>query len=240
MAQHISRRELKKDEVRETLAHGAEAVLSHERFAIVVVLTAAVIALGIYGWRFYSERQSAKASAAFDDAMKVFQAPAGAPQTPPAPGQLSFPDDNKKYTEADQKFSEVASKYSRTRAGELASYYAALSLEKIQKNDDATKRLQALANSHDADIAAMAQFALAQLDDDTGRGDEAAKLYEQLIAKPTTLVPKAVAMLALADHYSVKNPSEAAKLYTQIKSDYPDTPMAQQADQALALLPGKS
>jgi TolA-binding protein len=47
-------------------------------------------------------------------------------------------------------------------------------------------------------------------------------------------------MLALAEHYGAKNPSEAAKLYNQIKKDYPDTPIAEQADQALTLLPGKS
>jgi TolA-binding protein len=47
-------------------------------------------------------------------------------------------------------------------------------------------------------------------------------------------------MLALAQHYGEKNPAEAAKLYGQIKTDYPDTPIAEQADQALSLLPGKS
>ena len=47
-------------------------------------------------------------------------------------------------------------------------------------------------------------------------------------------------MLALADHYGQKNPTEAAKLYTQIKTDYPDTAIAEQADQGLSLLPGKS
>ncbi len=73
-----------------------------------------------------------------------------------------------------------------------------------------------------------------------GQGDEAAKLYQELIAKPTLLVPKPVVMLALAQHYGEKNPTEAAKLYGQIKSDYPDTPIAERADQALSLLPGKS
>jgi TolA-binding protein len=47
-------------------------------------------------------------------------------------------------------------------------------------------------------------------------------------------------MLALAEHYSQKNPAEAAKVYGQIKTEFPGTPMAQQADQELALLPGKS
>lgn len=237
MAQHIPRKELKKDEVRETLAHGAEAVLSHRQLSLYVVIAAAVIAVGIFGWRAYSQRQTVKAFAAFDAAMKVFQAPVGAPQ---APGELTYSDENKKFTEANQKFSDVASKYPHTRAGELASYYSALSLEKLGKNDDAKKRLQPLASSKDADVAAMAQFELAGLDDRMGQGDDAVKLYQQLIAKPAALVPKPVVMLALADHYSQKDPSQAAKLYTQIKSDYPDTPMAQQADQALALLPGKS
>jgi TolA-binding protein len=49
-----------------------------------------------------------------------------------------------------------------------------------------------------------------------------------------------VVMLALAEHYGAKNPAEATKLYTQIKSDYPDTPIAEQATQEMNLLPGKS
>jgi predicted negative regulator of RcsB-dependent stress response len=237
LAQHIPRKQLKKDEVRETLAHGAEAVLSHRQLTAYVVMAAAVIALGVFGWRTYSQHRTVKAFAAFDAAMKVFQTPVGAPLTP---GETTYPDENKKFTEANQKFSEVAANYPHTLAGQLASYYSALSLEKLQKNDEAKKRLQALVNGSDAEVAALAKFELAGLEDRTSQPDEGVKLYLQLIAKPTTLVPKAVSMLALADHYSLKNPSEAAKLYGQIKTDYPDTPMAQEADQALALLPGKS
>jgi len=55
------------------------------------------------------------------------------------------------------------------------------------------------------------------------------------------LVAKPVVMLALAEHYRDKNPTEAAKLFNQIKSEYPnETGIVQQADQELALLPGKS
>jgi len=237
VAQHISRKELKKDEVRETFAHGAEAILSHRQFSSYILAAAVLIALGIFGWRTYSQHQTVKASAAFDAAMKVFQTPVGAPQ---APGEVTYTDEIKKFTEANQKFADVASQYPHTRAGQLASYYCALSLERLAKNDDAKKRLQTLAGSRDADVAAMAQFELAMLDDTLGQSDEAVKLFQQLIAKPTALVPKPVVMLALADHYSQKDPSQAVKLYTQIKTDYPDTPIAEQADQALALLPGKS
>jgi predicted negative regulator of RcsB-dependent stress response len=240
LAQHVSRKELKKDEVRDTFMQGIRALVSHQQATFYVVIVLLVAALGVFGWRTYAARETVRASAAYDSAMAVFQAPLRTAGVPIQPGALSYADEKTKYTDAAQKFGDVAAKYPRTRPGELAHYYAALSLEKLDKNDDAKKWLQGMTSSSDPDFAAMARFELAQLDDRMGQGDEAAKVYQDLIAKPTVLVPKPVVMLALANHYGQKNPVEAAKLYTQIKSDYPDTAISEQADQGLALLPGKS
>jgi predicted negative regulator of RcsB-dependent stress response len=236
---HISRKELKTDELRDTLAHGAEAVLSHQQVTLYVIVAAAVVALAVFGWRAYSERQTMKAAAGYNDAMKVFQARVRAPGEPVEPGEVTYVDEKNKFTDGAKKFGDVALAYPRTRAGQLSAYYAALSLEKLDKIDDAKKWLKGIADS-DSDFASLAKFELAKLDDRAGQGDEAANLYQQLIAKSTVLVPKAVAMIALAEHYSQKNPVEAAKLYGQIKTEFPDTPIANQADQELALLPGKS
>ena len=237
MPQHIPRKQLKKDEVRETLQHGADAVLSHQKLTIYLLIVAVIVAVGVFGWKTYTERQTVKASAGFDSAMKVFQAPVG---TPPTPGETSYSSDNQKFATAAQQFSDVASKYPRTHAGQLARYYGALSYEKLGKTADAKKSLQDLAGSNDQEVAGLAQLELAGIDDRTGQDTEAVKLYEGLIAKPSVLVPKPVAMMALAEHYTQKDPSAAAKLYAQIKAEYPDTPIAERADQALALLTSKS
>jgi len=234
---HITRKELKKDAVRESFAYGADALLSHQSQTLYLIIAAIVVALAVFGWRTYTQRQTVKAFAGFDEAMAIFQAPVG---TPPGPGVTTYPDQTKKFTEAESKFAAVASKYSRTRAGELARYYQALSLEKIGKDNDAKKSLQTLASSHDKDVASLAQFELAGIDDRTGHGDDAVTLYKHLLENPTILVPKPVVMLTLAQHYGTRNPTEAADVYSQIKKEYPNTPIAEQADEALALLPSKS
>jgi predicted negative regulator of RcsB-dependent stress response len=234
---HISRRDLKKDEVRDTFERGAEAVLSHQQLSLYLLIAAIVIAVGVFGWRTYTQRQTVKAAGAFDDAMKIFQAPIGGP---PVEGTPNYTDPTKKFTEAEQKFADVAARYPHTRPGEVARYYVGLSYEKLDKNDLARASLQGLTGSSDAEIATLAKFDLAGLDDRTGQGEEAVKLYQSLIDKPSVLVPKAVVLLTLAQHYGEKDPAQAARLLNQIKSEYPDSPIAEQADQALALLPGKS
>ena len=71
---HISRKQLKKDEFRDTFVHGYEAVSTHQKLAAWIVGIALLVGLAVFGWRFYAERQTVKASAGLDDAMKVFNA----------------------------------------------------------------------------------------------------------------------------------------------------------------------
>jgi hypothetical protein len=60
------------------------------------------------------------------------------------------------------------------------------------------------------------------------------KYLTDLIDHPTTLVPKARAQMVLAGVYRKTKPAEAAKLYEQIKKDFADTPLAEEADRRLA------
>ena len=239
---HISRRDLKKDEVRETLAHGAEALRSHQQATTYVLIAVIILALGIFGWRLYSTRQDVKATAGFDAAMNSYQARViSAGQPPATPSEVTYPDDKTKYMDAAKKFTDVANSYPHTHDGILARYYAALASERIGKDDDAKRLLQQVADSSEDSVAALGRFELAQVEDRTGQGDQAVKLYQQLIDKPSVLVPKPVVMLALGMHYAQQNnDTEAAKVFNQIKADYPDTPIAEQADQSLSMLPGHS
>jgi TolA-binding protein len=236
LPQHISRKELKKDEIRETLSHGAEAIFSHQRQIWIYGGVALVVVLVVLGWRFYTQTQTAKGSSALADAMKVYQARIRTAAEPALPEEITYVDEKNKYADAVKKFTEVANRYPRTRPGQLARYYTGLSLERLGRYDEAENNLKGLESSGDESLSALARFKLAQVYDEAGKGSQAAQLYQQLASKPTLFVPKPIVLLALADHYSGSDPTQAAKLYKQVKDEFPDTQAAQEADQRLQLL----
>jgi TolA-binding protein len=239
--EHISRKDLKKDEFRDTIAHGAEAVLTHQKSTIYVAV-AVLVALGTYfGVRLTNERQTVKAAAAYDDAMKTFNAHVRTSGEPAEQGEPTYADDNSKYQDAAKKFEGVAHSYPHTRPGEISAYYAGLSLEHLKKNSEAATWFDQVTHSGEDDFASLARLELAQLNDEMNKPADAEKLYKDLVAHPTVFVSKPVALLGLANHYrGVKNNSEAIKTYGEIKAEYPDSPIAQEATQDMAMLSGQS
>lgn len=240
MAEHISRKELKQDKVRETFEHGAEAVLSHTRILTIGLLVVVLAAAGYLGWRLYSQREATQSQMALDEATKIYNAPLNVPGQPVLPGEVTYSDASKRSEDALAKFNVVASKYPHTDAGRQARYYAALSLMDLDRLNQATEELKKLAGSSDKEMAALAQYQMSLIDERTGKTDEAIKLLRGLTTAGSVLVPKAMAQLELAGVLSQTDPKQAADIYTQLKKDYPNTPVADQADRGLQLLTSKS
>jgi hypothetical protein len=55
------------------------------------------------------------------------------------------------------------------------------------------------------------------------------KLYQDLADHPTITVPKASALLAMADAYRESNPAEARKIYERVQKDFASNASVAQA-----------
>ena len=240
MSDHISRKELKQDKIKETIEHGAEAVISHGQFTLVVVILALAVALGYAGWHFYIQRQTEAASVDFDAAMKAYQGRIASAPDPAEPNEPFYPDEPARVRDALQKFTKVADKYPSTNPGKLARYYSALCLEDLERHNQALEELKKISGRRDQELAAMAQYQMALISARTGKTDDAVKAFRALADKQSALVPRPLVLLELAGLLRNSNPKEAATIYQQIKKDYPDTPIADQADRGLDTLSPKS
>ncbi len=241
MTEHISRKELKQDKIRESFEHGAEAVYSHSQVAGILVAVILVIVIGYAGWKFYNDRQTVQASAALDDAMKTYNARIGLTGASSDPSDISFPSEEARAEAALPKFTAVADKYPHTNPGRLARYYQVLTLEDLERHNQALEELKKISSGSDKELAAMAQYQMANIYARTGKTDDAVKLYRTLAEQRSVFVPRPLVLVELADLLRQTNPTEAANLYQQIKKEFPDdTTVTDRADRGLGMIAPKS
>ena len=216
----LTRQQLKKDEFAERLETIQEFFLHNQKQIVKFGgIAALAVAVAVGGFFLYRSRQN-KASSAFAQALLSFHAPV-TESAPPGSTQLTFKSDAEKYQQAMKQFSAVAGSYSWSAQGRYARYYVGLCQRELGNNTEAEKELNAVAGSRDADLAALAKFALGGLYEQTGRSDQAEKIYRDLQSHPTITVPKATVELALADLYQKTKPTEARALYQQIQKENP-------------------
>jgi len=240
MPEHLSRKELKQDKIHDAIEHGAEAVFSHSQAAAILVSVVIAVVLVYGGWKLYHDRQTLHASAALDEAMKVYYAPIHQAGQPADASDISFSDLQTRAQSASTKFAAIANKYPSTNPGKLARYYDGLTLLDLEKQNQALEELKKVVGGSDKELSAMAQYQMATIYARTGKTDDAVKTYRALADQKSVLVPRPLVLLELADLLGQSKPAEATTIYQQIKKDYPGSTVSERADRGLDLLAPKS
>jgi tetratricopeptide (TPR) repeat protein len=237
VSDHISRKELKQDKIHDAIEHSAEAFYLHKQLTLIVLLAILAGAIVYGSWTVYHDRQTAAAAVALDTAMKAYNGRIGGAPDPQDPSDVSYADETARSTDALNKFNGVANKYPSTNPGKQARYYAALCLENLERHNQALEDLKKLASGSDKELANMAQYQIGVIYERTGKPDDAAKIFRELADKRSVFIPRPLALLELANVLRQTNPKEAANVYQQIKKEFPDSTISEQADRGLDLLP---
>lgn len=229
-----TRHALKQDKFATATATGLDWIDANRKLTIAsITILVVVVAIIIASALTYSSRHS-RAQSLFGQAMDIYNTPIAFPGQPTEPGATTYPTAAARAKAANPLFVEVADKYDWQKVGENAEYFAGLTYLDMGQSVDAEKDLKKAADSSDKGVAALAKIALAGLYRQTGRTDQAADLYNQIIKNPTVTVPASEAKLQLAGMYENSNPAEAKKLYAQIKDQDKNTVAGQIASQKLA------
>jgi tetratricopeptide (TPR) repeat protein len=228
----LTRHELKQDEFKESLDQLEQYMAAHLREIVTVAILAIVVVGAAVGMKYYLSQQEINANLDLASALKTFQAYVGtfAPGSMPA-GTESYPTAADRYKAALQKFNAIVAKYRlfpRPTAAGIALYHAGLCESLLGNSAAAINTLQEASRDRDREIASLAQSALAEEFLKTGKTQEADRIYQNLADHPTLTVPRASALLALADSFKNSQPARARQLYGQIQKEFGSEPSVAQ------------
>jgi predicted Zn-dependent protease len=209
VAGHLTRKELKSDQVAVTVEHTVDYVQAHQRPIIQVAIGVIALAVIIGGIIFYRTQQAQVRDARLAEGVRVAQAPLGAAGTPDAP---AFPNMEAKAAEETKVFSKILADYPGTEQGYIAEYYLAGVDASQARMEEARKKYQDVAKNAGPNTASLAKLAMAQILIQENKLSEAQPILKDLMDHPTEMVSPEQAKITLANALKISNPAEARKI----------------------------
>ena len=229
MAQKITRKDLKRNEIAETVGRTVDYVAGHRRGVVEIAAVAggvAVLVGAFFLFRGYRESQAGR----------ELSAGLAALDTPVAgsPGALNAP---KTYATEGEREREAKAHLERaagiggTDAGRAAAVVLAA---REPKAGTASETFSRAARDGRAEVSAAAELDEARLLASTGKTSEAIDRLKRAIESPKSRAPKDALLFALAEIYEKNGSSTDAKaVYQRLVNDYPNSPYRQDARQKL-------
>lgn len=228
MAKKITRKQLKRNELAETMGRTVDYVSHHRRGVTEGIVAAAVLAALIAGFfllRAYRENQAGRelsaGLAALDTPLAGQPAAVGAPKT--------FPDAVNRDKEADTHLARAAD-HPGTAAGRAAN----LILAARGKTPNAAEVFARASREGKAEVAASAELDAARLLASQGKKNEAIDRLKRAIESPSSPAPKDALLFALGEIYEESgSASDARATFQRLITDYPNSPYRNDARQKI-------
>jgi tetratricopeptide (TPR) repeat protein len=228
MSHRLTRKDIKRDEFRESLGTAVVFLRDHGR-AIVAGIVALLILVAIAaGYSEYRERGEIEAAEKLAEALRVYQAPvvpSGA--APPESDQPSFASEDARATRAGELFAEILTDHAGTDAADIAMVYQA-ELATREEDFASARELweEFLGRQKDHMLVAEVQLNLMSLDRIEGRSEELITRLNSMLDSPDgSTLPTDVLLNQLAITLEeTGQEEEARRTYRRIVDDFPTSP----------------
>ncbi len=232
MTQKISRRDLKRNDLAETMGKTVDYVSGHRRGvseAIAIAVAVAVLVGGFFLYRAWLERSAGKL---LSEAIGVLETPlasdasaAGAPKTYASAAERQA---------VAEKLLQKAAANGSTRSGRAAQVILAASgADKPGQSVDVFEKAARVSKS---ESAAAAEIDAAKLLAAQGKTTEAIDRLKRAIESPASAAPKDALLFTLAEIYEQSgSPADARATYQRLITDYPNSPYRADARQKVPL-----
>jgi len=228
MAKKITRKQLKRNDLAETMGRTVDYVSHHRRGVTEGIVGAAVLVALVAGFfllRAFRENQAGRelsaGLAALDTPLAGTPAGVGA--------QKTFPNAAARNKEAEDHLKKAAD-HPGTAAGQAAN----LILASRGKTPNPSESFARAARDGKAEVAAAAELDAARLLASQGKRSEAIDRLKRAIESPTSAAPKDALLFALGEIYEESgSASDARATFQRLVADYPNSPYRNDARQKI-------
>jgi len=210
----LTRKELKQDKFAQEVGQTVEFLGEHKQQVIRYGAIALAVILVAVGWLYFSRHQKAARQKELAAAMELINAPVGLPALYGPEAYPSAADKDKAIVKA---FTELAVKSAGSEEARIARYFLGTKAAEQGNFDEAVKHLTDAASGN-SPYASLAKLALAEVYGSQNKIADAEKILKGLIEKPSALVSKEQATLALARLLASSRPDEARRLLEPLRA----------------------
>jgi tetratricopeptide (TPR) repeat protein len=232
MSQKIRRRDLKRNELADTMGRTVGYVTEHRRGVTEAVAILAGVAVLVGGFFVYREWSARSAGKALSEALSILDVPLAS--EPDAAGAAkTYPNDAARRKDANV-FLEKAARHGSTSPGRAAQVLlAAGGADKPGQTVDAFEKA---ARQGRSETAAAAEIDAAKLLASQGKASEAIERLKRAIDAPNSPAPRDALLYTLGQIYETSGaPADARAAYQRLINEYPSSPYRAEARQKVPL-----
>ena len=218
----LTRQELKsQDEITSSLQNFGELLDERKKEILTGIGVILILVIAFVGWRAYSARRNAAASAQLATAIAAFDDPTAK--------------DKAHFEKAAAEAQKTIDSYGSTSSGWIARYYLAMSKEQLGDTETARKTLQDVIDHGDKTIKGIAQFGMAHIQAQHNEVPKAIETLGQLYSSGD--YPKGAVGYEIATLYeSSGQQSKAQEFYGKVITETPESRFRQESESALKRL----
>ena len=239
MTQHLTRKEMKRDDFATAVGRGMEYAESHARTLLVGLGVVALLAILFVAGRIFLGNRGEQAHEALSRALKVYQAPIEATTAKPDdPKTPSFPDSEARRNRAKQLFEAVRSDYGMSAAADVAGLYLAQIAAEEGQLDKARELWNEFVDDNSKNIlAGEARVNLIHLDRQQGKGEDLTQRLKAMLEQEEPGLPKDVILYELATtQEELGRKQEALVSWRRLTEEYPESAYRGEAQEKITAL----
>lgn len=232
MARRLTRKDIKRDEVLETLGTGFHFLQEHLRTILWAAVGAVVAVLLVVGWTALQRSREFRANELLGEALRVLEAPLAGEDAAEG-AALVFPDAAARRARAAELFEELREDYGGTRPGRVTWLYggkAAAESGDVEAAREAWERY--VARAGEDLFAAQARVNLLALDRERGDAERVEAELEAMLDDEDPPLPKDLVLFELGlTLEALGRDEEASEVFQRLLEEHPRSPFAAAARQ---------